>query len=190
MTGRRKGPVELPTLEQVAEERKRLRYRRQYGRTLGHLVELVVIVAALATILATWIMPIYRVIGTSMEPTLKEGQIVIGVKLKDFQQGDLVAFVHNGQTLIKRVEAVGGQWICYDEGDKLYILDDAENIAEAMNSESTLQVPLGQYFVLGDNRAVSVDSRSESMGCIKSEQIMAKVIWRIWPLNCFGLLME
>lgn len=195
MKRRGRGAVELPTRAQVEQELRRLRRRWRYHRTLGQLVAVLLVTVAAATLLATWVFPVFRVAGASMAPTLEAGEIVIGVKGKNITQGSVIAFTQNNQVLIKRVEALGGQWVDINEGNELYIDGSrveepilTEKSAGIVNVEFPLQVPAGQYFVLGDNREVSVDSRSESVGCVAEERVIATLVFRVWPLEKFGFL--
>lgn len=187
--------VELPNLFQVEAERKRLHYRRQYGSVFGRLLGSIVVISALAVLLTTLVFPVFRVTGSSMEPTLSEGQIVIAVKGKEVKCGDLIAFQYGSQILIKRAIAQGEQRVDMDEAGNLYI--DGKPLEEQYLSETSpgicdvdfpLQIPQGQWFVLGDCRAISLDSRSERLGCVKTEQVIAPVVFRLWPLDQFGVL--
>ena len=186
-------PVDLPTAEQLATERRRLRYKSKYSRTLRSTVAILVVVAALAVLIATLWMPVLRIYGSSMSPTLQDGQIVVSIKSSRFEPGDIAAFYHGNKLLIKRYLAGPGQWVDIDENgnvvvdgsllDEPYLMEKAYGQA---NIELPYQVPDERYFLMGDNRDVSVDSRNTTVGCVSTEQIVGKVIFRIWPLNVFG----
>lgn len=193
MSERKHDRLDLPTTEQLEQERSRLQYRKRYSRTLKNTVAILVVVAALAVLVATLWMPVLRIYGSSMVPTLENGQIVISVKSAHFQAGDIVAFYHGNKLLIKRYIAGPSEWVNIDEAGNVSVngeaLDEpylAEKAYGETNIELPYQVPDQRYFLMGDNRDVSIDSRSTSVGCVASDQIVGKVIFRIWPLNTFG----
>ena len=190
---KQKKVIDLPTTEQIEQERNRLRYRRRYSRTMKSTVAILVVVAAAAVLVATLWMPVLRIYGTSMVPTLKDGQIVITVKNSNFKQGDIVAFYQGNKLLIKRFIAGPADWVDIDQEGNVSVngtvLDEpyiAEKAYGDTNIELPYQVPDKRYFLMGDNRDVSVDSRNTAVGCVSDEQIVGKVIFRIWPLNQFG----
>lgn len=185
----------LPTAEQLDMERRRLRYKRRYNRTLRSTVAILIVVAALAVLAATLWMPVLRVYGSSMAPTLHNGEILISVKTKDFFSGDIIAFYHGNKLLIKRYIAGSADYVNIDEGGAVSVngtLLDEPYLAEKAYGEADIefpyQVPDQRYFVMGDNRSVSIDSRSSIVGCIAGDQIVGKVVFRVWPLSAFGPL--
>lgn len=190
-TGR--APEDLPTIQQLEAERNRLRSKNRYNRTLRSTVAILVVVAALAVLVATLWMPVLRIYGTSMFPTLADGQVVITVKTGRFLSGDIAAFYHGNKLLIKRYIAGPGQWVDIDrlgnvsiDGkalDEPYLTDKAYG---ETNIGLPYQVPDDRYFLMGDNREVSVDSRNTTVGCVARDQIVGKVVFRIWPLKDFG----
>lgn len=190
-TGR--APEDLPTIQQLEAERNRLRSKNRYNRTLRSTVAILVVVAALAVLVATLWMPVLRIYGTSMSPTLTDGQVVITVKTRYFRSGDIAAFYHGNKLLIKRYIAGPGQWVDIDrlgnvsiDGkalDEPYLTDKAYG---ETNIDLPYQVPDDRYFLMGDNREVSVDSRNTTVGCVARDQIVGKVVFRIWPLKDFG----
>ena len=193
MRTRRRESVELPSLEQIEEERKRLRYHSRYRRTLKSTIAILVVVAATAVLVATLWMPVLRIYGSSMVPTLKDGQIVVSVKTTDFQPGDIAAFYHGNKLLIKRYIAGPSEWVNIDEDGTVYIngveLDEpylTEKAFGETNITLPYQVPDKRYFLMGDNRDVSIDSRNTAVGCVAADQIVGKVVFRIWPLREFG----
>ncbi len=190
---KRKKVLDLPTTEQIEQERKRLRYQSRYSKTLKSTIAILVVVAALAVLVATLWMPVLRIYGTSMVPTLEDGQIVVTVKSSHFEQGDIVAFYQGNKLLIKRFIAGPADWVDIDTDGNVSVngatLDEpyiAEKAYGDTNIELPYQVPDNRYFLMGDNRDVSVDSRNTAVGCVSDEQIVGKVIFRIWPLNQFG----
>lgn len=185
----------LPTAEQLDMERRRLRYKRRYNRTLRSTVAILIVVAALAVLAATLWMPVLRVYGSSMAPTLHNGEILVSVKTKDFSSGDIIAFYHGNKLLIKRYIAGPSDYVNVDEDGNVSVngtLLDEPYLAEKAYGEADIefpyQVPDQRYFVMGDNRSVSIDSRSSIVGCIAEDQIVGKVVFRVWPLSAFGPL--
>lgn len=185
----------LPTAEQLDMERRRLRYKRRYNRTLRSTVAILIVVAALAVLAATLWMPVLRVYGSSMAPTLHNGEILVSVKTKDFSSGDIIAFYHGNKLLIKRYIAGPSDYVNVDEDGNVSVngtrLDEpylAEKAYGEADIEFPYQVPDQRYFVMGDNRSVSIDSRSSIVGCIAEDQIVGKVVFRVWPLSAFGPL--
>lgn len=185
----------LPTAEQLDMERRRLRYKRRYNRTLRSTVAILIVVAALAVLAATLWMPVLRVYGSSMAPTLHNGEILVSVKTKDFSSSDIIAFYHGNKLLIKRYIAGPSDYVNVDEDGNVSVngtrLDEpylAEKAYGEADIEFPYQVPDQRYFVMGDNRSVSIDSRSSIVGCIAGDQIVGKVVFRVWPLSAFGPL--
>ena len=188
-----KQPVTIPSMEEIEAERKRLRYRSRYRRTLWSTVAALVVAAALAVLVATIWMPVLQIYGTSMTPTLEEGDIVLSVKGSDWKQGDLVAFYLGNKILVKRCIAGPGQWVDIDENGDVYVdgklLDEPYLTEKALGDcdlEFPYQVPENRWFCMGDHRSTSVDSRHSSVGCVSDEQIVGKILFRVWPLAQFG----
>lgn len=195
MKAKSKTPIDLPTTEQIEKERRRLRYRRRHNRTLWSTIAVLVVVAAAAVLVATLWMPVLRIHGSSMVPTLNEGEIVLSVKSNDFQPGDIVAFYYGNKLLIKRFIAGPSDWVNIDENGTVFV--NGEKLDEPYLTEKSLgktditlpyQVPDERYFLMGDNRDVSVDSRSSTVGCVAKEQIVGKVVFRVWPLGALGTM--
>lgn len=187
--------VEVPSLEQLEEELRRSQYKKKYHRTLRSTIGVLIVVAAIAILVATLWMPVLQIYGSSMSPTLKNGQIVVSIKGSEYKRGDLVAFYYGNKLLIKRVIAVPGDWITIEENGDVYVngelLDEPYVNDKALgecDQTFPLQISDERWFLMGDNRSVSVDSRSTMVGCVSSEQIVGKIVLRIWPLNVFGLL--
>ena len=178
------------TTEQIEKELNRVRYKQRYGRTLRSTVYALITVAAMAILVATLFLPVLQIYGSSMTPTLKDGQLIISLKEADFQTGDIIAFYYNNKILVKRVIANTGDWVDIDKDGNVFVNDElldepyvAEKAVGECNITLPYQVPEGKTFVLGDHRSVSIDSRHTSVGCVSEEQIVGKLIMRIWPLN-------
>ena len=186
--------VTLPTKQQVETERKRYRRQKAYNKALGGTVYVLTIVAAVAVLIATLVLPVLQIEGTSMEPTLVNGDIVLLTKTTNFDRGELCGFSWNNKLLIKRVIGVPGDWIEIDTDGTVYLNGERldEPYAEQLSIgecdlEFPFQVPQAQYFVLGDMRQNSIDSRNTLIGCVKKEQIVGKVFFRIWPFKTIRL---
>ena len=190
MLRKKKKEVSIPTKNQVETERKRYRRRKAYNKALRGTVYVLTIVAAVAVLIATLILPVLQIEGTSMEPTLSKGDIVLLTKTTRFDLGDLCSFTWNNKLLIKRVIGLPGDWIEIDKNGVVYLNGDCleEPYVEHMalgecDLEFPYQVPQEQYFVIGDMRESSIDSRNTVIGCIPKEQIVGKAFFRIWPFN-------
>lgn len=193
MKSAKRASVELPTAEQIRKERARLRHKSRYSRTLRSTIAILVVVAAVAVLVATLWMPVLRIYGSSMAPTLNDGQIVISLKTTDFKTGDIAAFYYGNKLLIKRYIAGASDWVNIDEDGTVSVngieLDEpylAEKAFGQTNIELPYQVPDKRYFLMGDNREASVDSRNTAVGCASDDQIVGKVVFCIWPLDRCG----
>jgi len=174
-------------------ELNRVRYRNRYQAVLRSTIYSLITVAAVAVLVATLWLPVLRIYGNSMTPTLQAGQLIVSVKSSDFEPGDIVAFYYNNKILVKRVVANPGDWVDIDRDGIVYI--NEEELEEPYVKEPALgdcniklpyQVPDGKFFVMGDHRATSVDSRNTSVGCVAQEQIVGKIMFRLWPLKVMG----
>ena len=186
----KKGKMSLPTKQQVETERKRYRRQKAYNKALGGTIYVLTIVAAVAVLIATLVLPVLQIEGKSMEPTLVNGDIVLLTKTVNFDRGELCGFSWNNKLLIKRVIGLPGDWIEIDTDGTVYLngeqLDEpyAEQLAVGeCDLEFPFQVPQEQYFVLGDMRESSIDSRNTLIGCVEKDQIVGKVFFRIWPFK-------
>ena len=190
---KQKKPLEMPSQELLEAEVKRVCYRKRYKNVLRSTVYTLVVVAAAAVLVATIWLPVLQIYGASMNPTLDEGDIVVSVKGSGFQQGDLVAFYIGNKILVKRVIAGPGQLVDIDEDGNVYVdgqyLDEpylAEKSLGDANIDLPYQVPDNRYFCMGDHRSTSVDSRHTEIGCVSEEQIVGKIVFRVWPFASIG----
>ncbi len=184
---------EVPGLEMLRAELKREKYRRRYGKMLKSTVYTLVVVAAFAVLVATLWMPVLQIYGSSMAPTLNEGQIVICLKDSEFKRGDLAAFYMGNKLLIKRVIAGPADIVNIEQDGTVFVnaaqLDEpyvSEKAFGECDIELPYQVPDSRYFLMGDHRATSVDSRSSVVGCVSEEQIVGRIAFCLWPISDFG----
>lgn len=195
MTMKKKKQLTVPTTEILEAELKRIRYRRRYRSVLRSTAYTLITVAAVSVLVATLWLPVLQIFGSSMTPNLQNGDIVFSVKTADFEHGDIVAFYYNNKILVKRMVAGPGDWFDMDPDGRVYVnnVPISEPYLTEMaygetNIELPYQVPDGKIFVLGDHRATSVDSRNTAVGCVAQEQVVGKIIFRIWPINKFGTI--
>ena len=188
-------PLPVPDLEQLKAELQRENYKARYRSVLKSTIYTLIVVAAVSVLIATIWMPVLQIYGTSMSPTLDEGDIVVSLKGSEFEPGDLVAFYLGNKILVKRCSAGPGQWVDIDEEGCVYV--DGQPLNEPYLTEKSVgdcniklpyQVPDSRYFCMGDHRSISVDSRNTAVGCVAEEQIVGKIVFRVWPLTDFGTL--
>lgn len=179
--------------EQWESTLNKQRYRKNFASTMKNTVYALITVAAIAVLVAVLLLPVLRIYGTSMSPTLDEGNYVLSVKGSNFETGDVIAFYYNNKILIKRVIAQPGEWVDIAEDGTVYVNNvkiDEPYVTDLAFGECDIelpyQVPESRIFVMGDHRDVSVDSRSTTIGCVAEEQIVGKIVFCIWPYEDFG----
>lgn len=186
---------EIPNIQQIEKELQRENYKMRYTKVLRSTVYILITVAAVAILIATLFLPVLRIYGSSMTPSLSEKDIVISVKGLGYSRGDVVSFYYNNKILVKRVIALAGEFVDIDEDGNVYV--DGELLDEPYLTEKAFgecdiklpyQVPDDRIFVCGDHRSTSVDSRSRSVGCVAEEQIVGKIVFRVWPLSGWGVV--
>ena len=183
----------LPSTEEIKEAYEKVSYRDRLLKSVVSTTNILIVVAAMTVLIAVMFLPVLRIYGQSMNSTLVSGELVVSIKGATFKTGDIVAFYYNNNILVKRVIANSGDWVDIDLDGNVYVNQqkiDEPYIKEKAYGEPTIdfpyQVPEERVFVLGDNRAVSIDSRHSSIGCVTSEQIVGKIVFRVWPLNRIG----
>ena len=186
----RKEISSLPTIDQIETERKRYRWKKTYLKALRGTISVLTYMAAVAALIATLVLPVLQIEGKSMEPTLVNGDIVLLTKTTTLGRGDICGFSWNNKILIKRVIGIPGDWIEIDTDGTVYLngerLDEpyADQISFGeCDLEFPFQVPQEQYFVLGDMRESSIDSRNTLIGCVEKEQSIGQVFLRVWPFK-------
>lgn len=183
-----------PSVEALEAELSRVNYKRRYNVVLKSTLYTLITVAAVAVLVATLWLPVLQIYGSSMTPTLQDGEIVFSLKTADLEQGDIVAFYYNNKILVKRVIAGPGEWVDINaENGNVFVNDillEEPYLAEKAFGDADIdlpyQVPDGKIFVMGDHRSTSVDSRHIAVGCVAEEQIVGKIIFRVWPFNQIG----
>ena len=195
MTNKAQKKVPVPSLPEIQTERKRIRRGNYYRQALRGTIAVLVVVAAVAVLITTLFLPILQISGDSMSPTLEHDEIVILWKTKGFERGDLIGFYYQGKILLKRVIALPEDEVVIDAEGNVYvngeILEEPYVTSKGLGDcdlEFPYKVPGTGYFVLGDQRSNSVDSRNSAVGAIPREDIIGKVFLRVWPFSRFGLV--
>jgi signal peptidase I len=185
----------MPSVKQLEAELGRVKYRSRYRTVLRSTVYTLITVAAIAILVATLWLPVLQIYGNSMTPSLQDGEIIFSIKTSDFEPGDIAAFYYNNKILVKRIICGPGDWINIEEDGTVYVndvmLDEPYVFEKSLgdcNIEMPFQVPDGRFFVMGDHRSTSVDSRNTAVGCVSQEQIVGKIMFRVWPFNRMGVV--
>ena len=185
----------IPEIPELERELRRERYARRYRNTLRSTIYTLITVAAAAVLVATLWLPVLEIYGSSMSPTLEDGEIVLSLKTGELEPGQVIAFYYNNKILVKRVVARSGDWVNIDPEGNVYIngnlLEEPYLEEKALGEcdiELPYQVPENHVFVMGDHRSTSVDSRNTAVGCVTDEQIVGRLVLCMWPLGAFGLI--
>lgn len=195
MAKKNKEILEIPTSEQLENELIRVRYSQRYRKLLKNTVFSLLVVAAVSILIATLFLPVLEIYGNSMSPTLNNKDIVVSVKTTQLEQGDICCLYYNNHILVKRVIGVAGDEIAMDEDGNVFVngqlLEEPYLMEKALGEcdlEFPFTVPEQTVFVLGDNRASSVDSRNSLIGCVSVDEVVGKIVFRVWPLAGFGIV--
>ncbi|MGI6072386.1 MAG: signal peptidase I [Lachnospiraceae bacterium] len=192
---RRKEKKSIPTIPELQTELNRVRYIERYRSMLRSTIYTLITVAAIAILVSTLWIPVLQVYGASMSPVLQDGDIIVSVKKAGFKPGDIISFYYNNKILVKRVIAQPGDWVDIDQDGNVYVngtlLEEPYLDEKALgdcNIELPYQVPDGRFFVMGDHRSTSADSRNTAVGCVAQEQVVGKIVFRVWPVSWFGTI--
>ena len=178
------------TSTQIEEELKRIDYKSKYSKILRSTIYSLITIAAVAVLIATLIMPVLQVSGSSMMPLYKTGDIVVSLKTKNLKSGDVVAFYYGNKILIKRVIATPGNWVTIDDDGNVFV--NGKKLEEDYVTKKTLgesdikypyQVPDGKWFVLSDVRENTIDSRNSEVGCVSNDNLIGKILFKVWPMK-------
>ena len=190
-----KEKLEIPSIPALKEELMREKVKREFRRAILNMAGILIVAAALTALMATRIFVLVQINGSSMKPTLNEDEVIILRQTKAVEKGDIVGFYYGGKILLKRVMAGAGDEVDIDREGNVSV--NGERLGESYLKEKTLgkcdlefpyEVPEGTIFVLGDNRAISMDSRIMSIGCVESDQIVGNVVFRMWPMARMGIM--
>ncbi len=180
-------------VESLQDELDRVNKNLKFRQTLRTTIFGLLVVAAVIILLATLYLPVLRIYGSSMTPALNEGDIVLAVKNKDYDRGDVVGLYYGNKLLVKRIVGKPGEEVDFDSDGNVYI--NNETLKESYTEDKSYgdvtirlpyKVPEERYFVLGDHRDTSVDSRNKVLGALPQDQIIGKIVFRVWPLSSFG----
>ena len=185
----------FPTSEQIEKAIHKTKYKQKYKKVLKSTLASLVVVAAIAVLIATLMLPVLQIRGSSMEPTLNDDDIVVLLKTSKLKRGQLCCFSYQNKLLIKRVIGIPGDTVNINEEGYVYVNDvllDEPYLLDRSLGECDITFPVhvseNHYFILGDHRSTSIDSRSSAVGLVDSDQIVGKIFFRIWPFNRMGFI--
>lgn len=182
-----------PSLPTSIAARLRRFFKSRPIQVLWRVIQALIVVSATGILVATFFISVLQVRGTSMEPTVKEGDVVIADHSKKFATGDVIAFYYNNKVILKRVIAFPTDWVDIKPDGTVWV--NGEELQEDYVQGLSLghpdiifpyQVPEGRYFVLGDHRSASIDSRSSTIGTVSDDQVIGSVFLKVWPLKNLG----
>ncbi len=192
---RKNNKTTLPTANQIEAEILREKYNRKYKQVLRSTLYSLIVVAAVAVLTATLAFPVLQISGGSMEPTLNDEEIVVLLKTTNMEKGELCCFSYQNKLLIKRVVGLPGDKINIDESGNVYVNDELISepyVTDRSLGECDITFPCyvtdNHYFVLGDHRSTSIDSRSTVIGLVSEDYIVGKIFLRIWPFDSLSLV--
>ncbi len=194
MSKSREQEVQIPKRAEVETELRRVRFKSRYFKILRSTLYALIVTAAVSVLVATLFLPVLQIYGNSMSPTLSEGEIVVSIKKQQYEQGDIVALYYSNRVLVKRVIATGGDIVELDEKGNFIINGtvlnepylEEKHYGDSTDIEFPYTVPAGTYFVVGDKRKTSIDSRNSQIGCIAQDEMVGEILITIWPLNKLG----
>lgn len=177
----------------IQAEVQRLQQKKRNRMIFRNTLIFLLAVVALAVLLAQTIFPVMQTLGNSMAPTLQQGDTLVAVKTSKLHKGDLVAFYFNNRLLVKRVIGLPGDTVDIDKKGQVTVNGKAlkepyvKNLAKGeVNIKLPFEVPQERYFVLGDDRETTIDSRNSIVGTVAPDQLVGKVVLRVWPFERFG----
>ncbi len=183
------------TSEEINAELEKEKYRRNYRNKLKSTIQVMIVVCAVSVLIATLVCPVLKIYGTSMTPTLEQGQIVVSISSRHVKTGQVIGVYYGNKILVKRCIASEGQWVDIDEEGDVYVDDkliDEPYLTRKAFGECDIklpyQVPEKTLFVMGDHRESSIDSRSTSIGCVSEEEVVGRIIFCIWPFEQLGII--
>ncbi|MET3617066.1 signal peptidase I [Peptoniphilus olsenii] len=184
---------EIPNISNLEEELDRVNKKIKFNKAVRSTIYGLIVVTAVAILVATLWMPILQIYGNSMIPAISEGDIVLSLKSKSYSRGDVVGLYYGNKLLVKRIIAGPGDIVDFDYDGNVYVNNEKLEetyIKDKAYGEITIrlpyQVPENRWFVLGDHRQTSIDSRNQVVGAIADEQIVGRIVFRIWPINNLG----
>lgn len=196
ISNEKKEEIQKPSADELRKELIRIQKKSEFRKTLKQAIFAVLAAGAIAVLISSFFVTVLRISGNSMYPSLETGEIVLARNTEDFQVGEMIAFYYNNKVLVKRVIGSPGDWINIDESGNVSINGNpieedylvTKKSLEPTDIKFPYQVPENRYFVLGDNRSESIDSRSNSVGCVTKEQLIGKVFFRVYPFGRMGIL--